>query len=325
MPEDETNEAADATQVEVDDYDGLPSEEVGDSLDLHEPEDVAIPSEEPGPDETGTEEPSGDQEKAEPPAAPEPTAPQFDAELFSMGRELGVSEDALLALGSAEKAVEYLYVLNERVERRQATEEPKPESKPKAPDRYFDAETHGEEWAKYEDHVTKELGELRQRVDQQTERAKHFEVAQQQAQAQAFLQQFDGILTGMGEITEFIGEGPANTFAADSTEMAARNDVLNEVLLVAAGYQATNQPVPPVEELVSRAVQVKLGEQIRAKTEEKVTREIGGRLRNRKGQFSPRPSQRDSVADDGKSPTARAIARVRQKMKDAGADPDGND
>lgn len=129
-----------------------------------------------------------------------------------------------------------------------------------------------------------EIAALRGQLSQFTERMQ----SQQQAEETVA---YDGYFNGLGdEYTAHVGKGTISEIAEGGPEHKTRNEIVDTANTLAAGYQRQGRPIPGRTVLLTRATRVVLGD----KTMEVARTQVAERVRNAKGQFVEKPSQRES-------------------------------
>tara|TARA_E500000178_G_scaffold354270_1_gene422688 strand:+ start:5599 stop:6510 length:912 start_codon:yes stop_codon:yes gene_type:complete len=124
--------------------------------------------------------------------------------------------------------------------------------------------------------------------------------------------EFDSFVSDLGPGFEsLLGTGSTESLAGDSGEFARRVQVLEEMNILASGYEASNKAVPDEKTLFNRALNSLFAEQVveakNASTESTIAQ--------RRGKFVSRPTQKHGKPQ---SPEAAARLSVRKYMEEAG-------
>ena len=136
---------------------------------------------------------------------------------------------------------------------------------------------------------------------------------ERQRQQAVLEQKFDAQLDKLGAEWEPVyGKGAIED--KNSEAFKARAAVWSEMRAMAAGYQAHNIPVPPFEQLITRAARALHGDKAQAKVGEGVRKSIASTLDKRRGAMMPRPSHR-TPSNAPHDPDADAKAFVEDYFK----------
>lgn len=124
--------------------------------------------------------------------------------------------------------------------------------------------------------------------------------------------EFDSFVSDLGPGFEsLLGTGSTESLAGDSGEFARRVQVLEEMNILASGYEASGKAVPDEKILFTRALNSLFAEQVaeakNASTESTIAQ--------RRGKFVSRPTQKHGKPQ---SPEAAARMSVRKYMEEAG-------
>jgi hypothetical protein len=124
--------------------------------------------------------------------------------------------------------------------------------------------------------------------------------------------EFDSFVSDLGPGFEsLLGTGSTESLAGDSGEFARRVQVLEEMNILASGYEASGKAVPDEKTLFTRALNSLFAEQVaeakNASTESTIAQ--------RRGKFVSRPTQKHGKPQ---SPEAAARMSVRKYMEEAG-------
>lgn len=148
----------------------------------------------------------------------------------------------------------------------------------------YDEELVGELRALNE-HYQGQVNELRALIVPVVERA-------QAAERQAYYQEFDRMLDGVGA-RELFGKGPGREMTEGSPELQARRELLDEIETIRAGRTSRGQKPMSEQEVFKRALRAVHGEAM-----EKIRgKGLQQRLGERKKQIMARPSQRMAGAE----------------------------
>ena len=145
-----------------------------------------------------------------------------------------------------------------------------------------------------------------------------------QSQELATAQMSDAFFEGLGEeFASLFGQGPTSELSPDAPEFLNRDKVLEAADLLEAGYRSRGQRPPSDKVLLRKALDLTFSDQ----TKQIVRNEINGQLRNRRGQFTNKPTQRRAQPLTGE---AAQIAAMRDRMAKNGfqiddADDDDDD
>ena len=122
---------------------------------------------------------------------------------------------------------------------------------------------------------------------------------------------FDQMITNDESVKSLFGNGPSNDLSDDSTYLENRVILLEEMNTIAAGYEATDRPIPEDSSLMQMALQTAFGEEMSSLRENGLRADLNSR---REG-FTAMPTQRR-----GRSLTPEAAAKqsVRAYMEQAG-------
>ena len=143
-----------------------------------------------------------------------------------------------------------------------------------------------------------QLGNYNQFVDLQSEKAVKSE--------------FDGYVSDLGpDFESLLGSGSTDNLDGDSQELERRVSILEEMNILASGYEAADRAVPEDADLFKKAMNSLYGEQIRGLQ----TSSREERIAQRRGNFVSRPTQKRGKP---MSPEAAAVANVRKYMEESG-------
>lgn len=132
-------------------------------------------------------------------------------------------------------------------------------------------------------------------------------------------QQLDAFFGGLGEeFATLFGAGPGRELKSESNELKERVKVLEAADVLAAGYASRGQKPPADAVLLKKALQLVHSD----KLEQLATSRITAKVRNRQGQFAPRPTQRQGAPA---SREQRAIANIGARLQKLGVNPSGGD
>lgn len=129
----------------------------------------------------------------------------------------------------------------------------------------------------------------------------------QERQAREYIDAFDDYVTGLGEDwSGTFGKGRFGEVDPQSIYMHNRRALDQAVQQLAAGIQATGQPLPPREEIFARALRVTFPQQQKQAVVNEVTQKVAGRRR----QFTNRPTQRRNSPLSREEKAARTAERI---------------
>ena len=143
-----------------------------------------------------------------------------------------------------------------------------------------------------------QLGNYNEFVDLQSEKAVKSE--------------FDGYVSDLGpDFESLLGSGSTDNLDGDSQELERRVSILEEMNILASGYEAADRAVPEDADLFKKAMNSLYGDQIRGLQ----TSSREERIAQRRGNFVSRPTQKRGKP---MSPEAAAVANVRKYMEESG-------
>lgn len=137
--------------------------------------------------------------------------------------------------------------------------------------------------------------------------------AQQAAETQRLVNEADSFFQSLGdEHADSLGKGSGFDLKADSPQLAARRDIVNDALQLAEMDRSQGRRQLPLKGYLQRAVAIRNFD----KTKELARKQVESEVAKRKESAVAKPSQRRTSA---LSPEARAVNRVRQIMRQSGA------
>lgn len=169
------------------------------------------------------------------------------------------------------------------------------------------------------EQINSAFDELEQRTELTNSQAGKLTEWVQQREQEAFYDRFDSWVNSLGADWEPVfGKGGRKDVASNQAAVEARGQVLNEMLIYAAGYRQANPTgqIPDERELFQRAVRALHGDKTEKMAAQKVTQQLRDR---RSGQFTTRPTQRQSKGDHGTS-DERAQRFVNKFFSERGVD-----
>lgn len=221
-------------------------------------------------------------------------------DLAARAAAVGMDEDDIAGMESVESLERTISIIEARMEQEGEVETPKLD---------IDMESVPEEMRPVIEQLTKAYEERIEALEGQL--GSYNEYVDTQAE-KAVQQEFDGFVADLGSGYESLfGSGSSSNLTEDSSALANRAKVLDEMNVMAAGYEAANREVPDEQTLFTKAVNSVFGQDIR--NLETSARE--SQIAKRRGAFVGRPSSRHGKQA---SPEAAAIASVRQYMEEAG-------
>jgi len=221
-------------------------------------------------------------------------------DLAARAAAVGMDENDIAGMESVESLERTISIIEARMEQEGEEETPKLD---------IDMESVPEEMRPVIEQLTKAYEERIEALEGQL--GSYNEYVDTQAE-KAVQQEFDGFVADLGSGYESLfGSGSSSNLTEDSSALANRAKVLDEMNVMAAGYEAANREVPDEQTLFTKAMNSVFGQDIR--NLETSARE--SQIAKRRGAFVGRPSSRHGKQA---SPEAAAIASVRQYMEEAG-------
>lgn len=254
-------------------------------------------------------------EPAATPAAPveKPAASpaaEFPADLINFGAQLGIDAEEVKSYGSPEAAHKMLnrivraYEVGQQQARPKEPEKAaeKPAEKPLEFDpTIFDSEAYAHvpevRVAMKALHETREQNRLLQEkfdkiegVVQQIAHAEHTRAVSH------VHRQMDAVFNDQPNYVHVFGEGELNRLAPDAPERKARNEVGQQMDILAHGYKSMGRPVPPLKDLQTQAIRMLHGDGRQDTPAPK--RDVSDRQRSETGQFvtTARGTNRNSIS-----------------------------
>lgn len=162
-------------------------------------------------------------------------------------------------------------------------------------------------------HYEKQIKELKEIISKVTPQ---LETMVQHTQAQAreqFVKQFDAGLDSLGEdFHDIFGKNPQERHA-NKEYLAAAHAVIQEMNIQSQGFKAAGLPVPPVEELQRRAVNVLHAGRTQERAKKAAQERVAQQLRDQRGQFIQRPNDAQSLGR--KDAKAEALAELSEIIR----------
>ena len=227
-------------------------------------------------------------------------------QLANRSVSVGLSEEDLERLGDVDAIESTIRILEARQD--------EPDTKEPSDSVSFDdiPEEMREHFEKLNSHyqnriqaLEDQLGNYNEYVDLQAEKAVKSD--------------FDGFVSDLGpDFESFLGTGSTDKLDGDSKELERRVSILEEMNVLASGYEASGRAVPEDADLFKKAMNSLYGEEIRELQQS--SREE--RVAQRRGKFVSRPTQKRGKP---MSPEAAAVANVRKYMEEAGIGIDGSE
>lgn len=169
------------------------------------------------------------------------------------------------------------------------------------------------------DYLTEREQFYAQRDAEREQRVAAIENHYRQTQQDAATQTVVGFFEGLGEeYADLFGKGPVHMLKSESPELANVNRVLEAADAFAAGFEAQGKRIPSDPVLLKKALLATFPERI----EQSARNKLVNQLRNRRGQFTARPTQRQGRPLTGED---RQVANIRAKMAELGMNPNDAD
>lgn len=131
---------------------------------------------------------------------------------------------------------------------------------------------------------------------------------------EAFNQRFDASIEGLGdEFVPLLGSGKGFEMDHSSDQFKNRVKVIDAMSLLHGGYKARGEKIPEESAIFNSAVQMVLGDQIKASVQEKLKEKLRGRSK----QFIARPSSR-KASEEPLSNEAIAVRNANEKLRKMG-------
>lgn len=248
---------------------------------------------------------------------------EFDPEILSMARQLGIPEriaKRMPSLGALEEALAPLAFKyqQEHGGNGQQTEEPAVFKVELDPD--VD-ETIVAQFTSMNDHYVKQFDQQNQQLQKMAEYISGFQAPMDQMM-ESLVDQRATLLDGqMDAFYESIsdehgtvfGSGKTASLKAGSGEAVARQELRDKADMLASGHIAMNPNNPPdVEQVMKEALLLTQGSRIK----ERARKAVESRHRDQKGRYAQR-SERQTVGDKG-TPEDRAVAALTEKFAQMG-------
>lgn len=224
---------------------------------------------------------------------------EYWEELANRSFSVGLSEEDIEELGDVEAIESTIRILEARQDEPETEEPLDSVSFDDLPD---EMREHFEKLnSHYQNRIQSledQLGNYNQFVDLQSEKAVKSE--------------FDGYVSDLGpDFESLLGSGSTDNLDGDSQELERRVSILEEMNILASGYEAADRAVPEDADLFKKAMNSLYGEQIRGLQ----TSSREERIAQRRGNFVSRPTQKRGKP---MSPEAAAVANVRKYMEESG-------
>lgn len=307
---------------------GRPAPAAPDPLDFSEPEDGwDIPDQDESSARGGApreEEGGADKDHAPPP-------PAFPQELLDRAGRSGMTEAEARAFGP-ERLGQVLSLMDRQLARQSMTQQgqrpqqtpPQQQAPPQGLPAYelkLNKDVYDPELVEAVEGLSKHYhGQVNALAAQVQQLLGHH----QAAAGQAFAAQFDGWLGELGDgYHDALGKGALADVRGDPKAMAARQELLATMDALADAYARSGTQVAE-KDLFQRAVRALHGEREVRQAADEGRRKVEEQLRNRRGQFTSRPTQRQSAPSQSRE--QQAVANLASRMKDMGLtdeDPDG--
>ena len=221
-------------------------------------------------------------------------------ELAARAAAVGMDDDDIAKMSTIEALERTVMILE--AQQKSADEEPKQAEE-------FDMDSVPDDLRPVLEQMTKAYQSRIEALEGQL--GQYNEYVSNQAE-KAVQQEFDGFVAELGPKYESLfGTGTTSSLTGDSSALGNRTKVLEEMNIMAKGYEASNREVPDEKVLFNRAINSLFGDELR--NLDTAARE--SQIAKRRGAFVGRPSSRHGKQA---SPEAAAIASVRQYMEEAG-------
>ena len=266
---------------------------------------------------------------------PEETAPELDwpADLLQQAKGMGFTEEEAKTFGDPLLLQDALTVMDRNLVGSRPVEPPAPAPAPApvappppaapAPASLpadlsatlakldaITADEHGAEVAAAMQAVKAVMGSVLELNQGLNNRVTTLQTEAQQRRNDTFATEFDAALSELGDEYEpTFGKGAGSELDSTSTEMQHRMKLINGMELIAARLQQQGQRVPPIKQLLARAVRMDFPEPADTTARQKIAKQLAKRGRN----ILARPE--GAKADDGPS-DAKAIRALKTLLKD---------
>ncbi len=155
-----------------------------------------------------------------------------------------------------------------------------------------------------------------QKVIEQLKQETQVSQANQSAQAERELVAwFDGKVAGLGkQHTKTLGEGSHGSLNQGSSQYAKREEIVDHINLLSAGYASTGREAPPLDTLFDQAAKFVLQDEIGSIKEKK----LSDRLSKRAGQHLARPnSEKVGTLETAEASEKELVSKIdKQFFKD---------
>lgn len=322
-----------ATEEEQNPYDIQDPAEGGEEILNEVMEEKGLTAEngeqpEPSDNHDGADEPSGTVETEENSEVVDDGAhdevdhgEEIPANLVREAEQLGFSQEDIQSFGDAAGLERALVVFNRQLAARGRPDEPGTQEPEKEPQKEtpklelpeINLEEVDPEIAKYIEGQSKVIQDLYGQVQGLSglqEQVQTLHAQEQQRQIEAFTSTFDGFIDNLGDSWDDV----FGKKAGDPDK--ARADLMNEVSVLAAGYEATGREMPTADDLINRALRSLHGDRF----QNLARKELNGKLKQRARQGIARPSNRKAT---DMTPEDRAARAVAEKMAEKGFTEDG--
>jgi len=242
---------------------------------------------------------------------------QIPDELTQRAKDAGLSDDDIkdFSQSQLEKVVSLLPKKEEAADQKQDGEKSDRQSE-SATDDEFKIELDEQ---LYDPDICKAMKSAAEQINAIKAELKEVSAGYKQAETANAERQFESMINSLGdEFNETLGKGSIDDIGPDSSQFANRCKVMEEMNAIASGYQATGKKLPSPQKLFERAVNSVFGDSIKSN----IRKSIASQLDRRSSQMLHRGTAKSKP---NMSPTQRAEAAVKQKLRDFGVDEDDED